>query len=309
VLTVTLNPTLDVATRVKRLVHREKLRCESEAEQVGGGGINVAQVLHSFGTQCIAALTSGGWRGKEIERRLASDGISCLSMPIAAESRQCFTVYETSTSQEYRFILPGPTLTESEAQDCLERIAEAASRSDWLVLSGSLPPGVPPDFYYQILKRVASLEIHTAIDTSGQALAHALQSPVSLIKPSREELSQLLGRELQGFDQYLNACRELIHAKGVGTIALSLGGEGALVCQQGLELQVGTLPVKVTSTVGAGDSFLAGLVWSSIQGLPLEKACQIATATAAEALQTQGKLMFNRQSILDRALAVPVRQL
>ncbi|AWB35392.1 phosphofructokinase [Orrella marina] len=229
ILTVTMNPTLDVATRVERLVNHEKLRCDSEAEQVGGGGINVAQVAYSLGARSTAAFTAGGWRGNEIERRLKDDGIDCLAMHIAGESRQCFTVYETSTAQEFRFILPGPSLSENEWQGCLTQIVEAAQSMHWLVLSGSLPPGVPSTFYKQVIDRVrhkGNNSVRIAVDTSGQALKDALTCELDLIKPSREELEQITGQSLTDLDSCLRAGRQLQRQNHIDTLAVSLGSKG-----------------------------------------------------------------------------------
>ena len=309
ILTVTMNPTLDVATRVERLLNHQKLRCETETEQVGGGGINVAQVVHSLGASCTAAFTSGGWRGKEIERRLLADGLDCLPLPIAQESRQCFTVYETSTQQEYRFILPGPTLSGQEWNQCLDQLTRAAMNSGWLIASGSLPPGVPADFYYQLLERVRAYPVKTALDTSGLALEQALQSDISLIKPSREELEQLIARPLATLDQCQTACQELLQRYRIETVALSLGAQGALIMQGDVCLHIEPLRVSVTSTVGAGDSFVGGMVWALAQGHELAQAARIATAAAAAALQTQGKLRFDRGSILRSASSVKVNRL
>lgn len=307
-----MNPTLDVATRVKRLVNHEKLRCESEAEQVGGGGINVAQVTHSLGAQSTAAFTSGGWRGNEISTRLLADGIRCLPMPIAGESRQCFTVYESSTNQEYRFILPGPTLSEQEWQQCLTDIVQAAQSADWLVLSGSLPPGVPADFYRRVVDRLGdrhARSMRVAVDTSGQALQEALQGELDLIKPSREELEQITGLTLITLQDCVAACQMLQASYRIHTIAVSLGEQGALVMRGDTCLNVSPLQVTVTSTVGAGDSFVGGFIWAISQNMDLADCARVATAAAAAALQTQGKLQFNSPDILDHARQVDVRPL
>lgn len=302
-----MNPTLDVATRVERLVNHQKLRCDTEAEQVGGGGINVAQVVRSLGAHSTAAFTSGGWRGKEIERRLIEDGIDCLAMPIEGESRQCFTVYETTTSQEFRFILPGPTLTMQEWTTCLAQIVWAADTMDWLVLSGSLPPGVPSDFYRQVIERVRQTpnnRTRIALDTSGQALKEALSCRLDLIKPSREELEQLTAKRLTTFEDCLVAARHLQNETQIRTIAVSLGSKGALIGQGTQWIRVEPLKVNVTSTVGAGDSFVGGFIWASTQGADLADCAGVATAAAAAALQTQGKLQFDASAILKQAKQV-----
>ena len=297
-LTVTLNPTLDVATWVDRLIDHEKLRCDQEIEQVGGGGINVAQVLHSFGAQCQALLTSGGYRGQEIVEKLQDDGIDCLAVEITQTSRQCFTVYEKTTHREYRFILPGPALCEMDSDHVLAQVMQHLP-TKWLVLSGSLPPGVSIDFYARVIKsaRAINPDLKFLVDAAGPALKHAITAGVNLVKPSLKEFEWLTGQTLKDQSACVNAARSYVMHGQIECVALSLGAEGAIAVNRQEALAVKALPVEVTSTVGAGDSFAAGLLWGLSNNSGLHKALTIATATAASALQTQGKLQFNASDV------------
>ena len=297
-LTVTLNPTVDVATWVDQLIDHEKLRCDKEVEQVGGGGVNVAQVLHWFGGQCQALLTAGGYRGQEIVHKLQEDGIDCLPVPITQTSRQCFTVYEKKAQHEYRFILPGPSLSDTEIDSVIAFILQHLPNK-WLVLSGSLPVGVPDDFYARVIKRARDLapEIKFLVDAPGPILKHAIAAGVNLIKPSLKEFEWLTGQTLKNQSQRVGAAREYVTHGQIECVALSLGAEGAIAVTKQEALAAAALPVAVTSTVGAGDSFAAALLWALSNNNNLHQALSIATATAATALQTQGKLQFDAAAI------------
>ncbi len=308
VLTVTLNPTLDIATSVDRLIDHEKLRCSPEQEQIGGGGINVAQVLHAFGADVQALLTTGGYRGQEIERHLIGDGLHFLSVAITEESRQCFTVYERTTDREFRFILPGPTLSELDAEQILSQIEQNLPQQ-WLVLSGSLAPGLPDDFYAQVIDR-ARLKHPTLkilVDAAGAPLKQALRQGIDVIKPSLTEFEALKGSSFPDLIECVSFARELIKTAQVKVVALTLGAQGALMINATDVFKVDALAVTVTSTVGAGDSFVGGLLWSLTNGSSLQQAAAIGTATSAAALQTQGKLGFDPTTILAASTRVLMR--
>jgi 6-phosphofructokinase 2 len=309
-LTVTLNPTLDVSTSVARLIDHEKLRCQGEREQVGGGGINVAQVIHSLGAHCQAYLPCGGFRGQDIVKRLQADGMDCLLSGIDQENRQCFTVYESETGHEYRFILPGPTFSNSEWQDAIRTITQHLP-SEFLVLSGSLPPGVPDHFYAELIEQVRAQQTdwRMVVDTSGEPLALALAAGVHMIKPSREEFCRLVGHTPSNDVAFVQLCKQLIKQGRTQLIALTLGQAGSLVITADQAIKIHPLPVKVTSTVGAGDSFVGGFIWALAQNMEIAAAARIGTAAATAALQTQGKLQFEKALILSMSQAVRLQML
>ena len=298
---------MDVSTTVSRLLDHQKLRCSSEQEQVGGGGINVAMVTQSLGSNVGAFWPIGGWRGKEILDRLVRDGIQSINTPIAQENRQCFTVYETETQHEYRFVLPGPTLSETEQAACLSSILAHLPRQ-FLVLSGSLPLGVEPDFYATVIHAVRQRNprLRIVVDTSGPALSAALAAGVFLFKPSREEFVALTGQTQGSLLDDVARCRDLIRAGSAQIVALTMGAEGSLVVSEGLAMRVPALKVNVTSTVGAGDSYVGGFIHAYAQTDDLAHAAKLGTAAAAAALQTQGKLAFDTiqiQKLADQVVA------
>lgn len=310
ILTVTLNPTLDVSTSVDRLVNHVKLRCSPEQEQVGGGGINVAHVVHSLGGRCQAMLPTGGTRGEEIAQRLHASGLPVVAAPIAQQNRECFNVFETGTGHEYRFVLPGPTLSQQEQQACIESILQSLPNR-FLVLSGSLPPGVPDGFYAQIVESVRDRApaIKVVVDASGAALQHALDAGVYLIKPSREEFEALTQTSQTSPAQTVSLCQSLIASGRVHVVALTLGDRGSVIVTAQQAWQVKPLAVEVTSTVGAGDSFVGGLIWSLTHSDDWVRAAGVATACAGAALQTQGALRFDASTVMHSSQGVEVQPL
>jgi len=311
VLTVTMNPTLDISTSVDALVNHVKLRCSPEREQVGGGGINVAHVIHCLGADCQAMLPVGGTRGQEITARLRGCAIPLVTTTIAEQNRECFNVFETSTGHEYRFVLPGPKLTSVEQAAAIRTIVENLP-TQFLVLSGSLPPGLSDDFYAQVIRaaRAKAPALRIVADTSGTPLIHALEAGVFMFKPSREEFAALVnpatdtGTDTTADD--IKRCRALINQGKARVVSLTLGDKGALIVTDQHAWQVSPLPVPISSTVGAGDSFVGGMVWSLLNTDDLGQAARVATACAAQALQTQGALQFDAQTVLLMSEAVEI---
>jgi len=310
VLTVTLNPTLDVSTSVPKLIDHIKLRCSSEHEQVGGGGINVANVIASLGGNCQAMLPVGGLRGQQILSHLQANGIDCISTAIEQANRQCFTVYETDTGHEFRFVPPGPTLSGAEQEACIEVILQNLPRR-FLVLSGSLPGGLADDFYARVITRVRQSlpRLPIVVDTSGAALAHALKAGVFAFKPSREEFAELTGQTPEQPGDCIEACRKWIADGSTELVAVTLGAQGAVLVSATGAWHAEPLPVTVTSTVGAGDGFVGGLVWSLLRSHDLPRATRIGTAAAAQALQTQGELRFKADQVLANSAQVVLNAL
>ena len=296
ILTLTLNPALDVSTAVDRVEPVHKLRCSAEQLHPGGGGVNVARVAQRLGSPVLAMFPSGGLVGQALQRLLSAEGIAQQPIAIAQETRQNFSVHETSTGQDFRFVLPGPTLSPTEWEDCMTACLDRVPQSSLVVLSGSLPRGAPDDCYAQWIQRIRSLNRRVILDASGPALRAALEQGVQLVKPSLRELAELCGRELHTPDEQLSAAQALVHSGQAQVVALSLGESGALVVTKSAQWRAPALPVEVKSTIGAGDSFLGGWLhgWQQLPHLDLfhpdrvEQAFRWAMATAASSVSSLG---------------------
>jgi 6-phosphofructokinase 2 len=284
ILCLTMNPSVDLATETERVVPTHKLRCSDTLHDAGGGGINVARVLARMGGHCTALCPTGGSTGQWLQARMAQEGMHGIFLPIAGETRVSFTVHEQATGAEYRFVMPGPTLSEAEWQACLDHLWHLPDFPDVLVASGSLPPGVPPDFDARLARLCRERGARLVIDTSGPALAAALAEGVYLVKPNLRELSELSGQALETPEQWEAAARALVSNGQAEVVALTLGHLGALLVTRDGAWRAPPLPIQVASAVGAGDSFVGGMVWALQHHRPLTEAFAWGVAAGSAAL-------------------------
>ncbi|MBE7366012.1 1-phosphofructokinase family hexose kinase [Ramlibacter pallidus] len=301
ILTLTLNPAVDLSTRTAKVEPAHKMRCDAARVHPGGGGINVARVIARLGGSVNALYPAGGPTGERLRALLHDEHVPNEALTIAGETRESFSVVEEASGREYRFVLPGPALSPAEWQDCLDRTAAAARGCAFVVASGSLPPGVPQDAYGQLARRLAPMDVRLVLDTSGAALAGGLEARVHLFKPSLRELQELTGAALAGTRERIAACRAVIDRGQAKVVALSLGAGGALLVAAGEAWQAPALHVAVASTIGAGDSFLGALVLGMARGEPLERAFRSAMAASAAALLNAGTALCSPGD-LDRLL-------
>ncbi len=295
--TVTPNPALDLSTSVDQLVDAHKLRCDVPQVHPGGGGINVARVLHRLGAQVLALYPAGGATGERLHGLLCDEGVPDLRWAIAGETRESLTVHERTSGREYRFVLPGPALSGAEWMDGLNRLRHVSPAPAWVVASGSLPPGVAEDGHAQIARVAKAIGARMAVDSSGAALTAALAQGVWLVKPSLRELAELTHEDLTTPLQQRQAARQLIERGQAQMVALSLGSEGAMLVTADQCLHAAALSVPLRSTVGAGDSFLAALVWALDQQDDLRLALATAMAAGAAAVMSSGTALCQPQDV------------
>jgi len=295
--TLTLNPALDLQTAVDVVEPENKLRCDAPRQDAGGGGVNVARVIRRLGGRAPCLLPLGGPAGQALQSRLAAEGLEALVVPIAGETRQSFTVLDRSRQAEFRFVLPGPRLSAREVSALEQALERLDPRPGVLVLSGSLPPGFPPARLSRLAARLRRRGVRLALDASGEGLKAGLEAGVWMVKPNRKELGDCLGRELPDRDAQLAAARGLVAAGRAQWVALSLGQDGALLVGKGFAAYSPALPITPVSTVGAGDSFLAGLSWELSRGAAPEAALATAVAAASATLLSPGSGMARRTDI------------
>jgi 6-phosphofructokinase 2 len=288
IVTLTPNPAIDLSTSIDRVVPMRKLRCTAQRRDPGGGGVNVARVVKRFGGDVDAVFPIGGMTGQLLRRLVEDERIPNRVIEVDAETREDVSVTELSTGNQYRFVLPGMPLRESEWRRCLDVLAATQPPPKFIVGSGSLPPGVPNDFYAQAAGIARSLGAKFILDTSGAPLVAALQHGVYLIKPNLREMRDLAGMELVNQDDWIIAAREYINAGKVEIVALSLGHLGALLVTRDQALRSPALPIKPVSAVGAGDSFLGALVFSLAKGDSLADAFRLGVAAGSAALIHEG---------------------
>ncbi|HEY5280825.1 MAG TPA: 1-phosphofructokinase family hexose kinase [Pseudolabrys sp.] len=288
IVTLTINPAVDIFVNVARVEPTAKMRCSAPKRDPGGGGINVARVVHRLDGSVAAIYPTGGAIGKLLHRLLDREGIDSIVTPSHVETRENFTAFEQETGLQYRFVLPGSPLHPPEWEAVLDKLANLTGKPRIVVASGSVPPGVPDDIYADVARRVRKLGAKMVIDTSGPALAAALAEGVTLIKPNQNELSDFVGKGLDNDADRIAACRKLIDAGRTQMVALTLGEEGAILVTRERALRAEPMRIEVASAVGAGDSFLGGLVTALAKDAPLEEAFRLAVAAGSAAVMSPG---------------------
>lgn len=309
ILTVTMNPALDVTTSVGQVVAEHKMRCGATRLDPGGGGVNVSRAIRNLGGRSTAIYSAGGPTGQAYRQLLEEEGIAARVLRIAGSTRESFTVDETGTGAQFRFVLQGPELTEPEWQASLAAVAEDLPHGGYVVASGSLPPGVPTDFYARIARLAAARHARTIVDASGEALQAALQEGVFLVAPSRRELAELAGTALDDLPAQIAAARALIAKRRTTLVALTLGGAGAVLVSAESTLRLPAAPVTVRSAVGAGDAFLAGLVFALAAGRDLPEAFRTAAAAGAATAALPGTALCDAETVARLAHDLTVDEL
>lgn len=281
IVTLTVNPALDISTSTPRVVNEHKLSCGPSRIDPGGGGVNVARTIHRLGGEALAIYAVGGLTGATYRQLLEAEGVPSLAVPVAGMTRESFTVAETDSGEQFRFVLPGPELSETEWRGCLATLEGAIVPGGYVVASGSLPPGVPTDFYARVARLAHQHDARSIVDVSGEALDAALAEGVYLVKPSRRELSELVGRELTTEQSEVEAASELVSGGSAELVALTLGKAGAVLASASGVIRLPVPEVRVQSVVGAGDGFLGAFVWRLSQGRDPESAFRSAVAAGS----------------------------
>ena len=285
--TLTLNPTLDIAYTVSKLEHTDKLRAPPQIIDPGGGGINVARVFVRMGGNARCIYFSGGSTGVALDALLDLHQLVRERIAITGETRVSTVISEGSSGHEYRVVPAGPELTERECQACLDRIA--GIDCDFLVMSGSLPRGVPSDFYARAAAVAHSRGIRVVLDTSGPALAEGVEGGgLDLIKPNLKEFRELVGEDLHDKDAIGEAAQEIVARGRSRLVAVSMAERGGVLASEKGVVALDAPEVETKSAVGAGDSCLAAMVFGLASGMADADAFRLGIAAGAAALITPG---------------------
>ena len=288
IVTLTINPAVDIFVNVPRVEPTKKMRCSAPKRDPGGGGINVARAAQRLGADVAAIYPIGGQIGRLLQRLVEREGIDSVVTPSHVETRENFTAFEEDSGEQFRFVLPGSALHRAEWEACLEKLATLPETPKFVVASGSIPPGVPGDFYAHVARHAKKLGAKMVLDTSGHSLARALDEGVALIKPNQAELSEFVGSHLAQEKDFVAASRELIKAGRTEAVALTLGEDGALLVTATQAWRAAAMKIEVSSTVGAGDSFLGGMVAALAQDQTMPDAFRMAVAAGSAAVMSPG---------------------
>ena len=288
ILTLTLNPAIDLNTSVEAVVAERKLRCTAPTREAGGGGLNVARAIRNLGGSATAVVAIGGRTGDRLVELLAKESVAIHAVPVTGETRENVNVYEDASTLQYRFIMPGPAFDDEDCERVLQAFRAMDDDVDYVVASGSLPEGVAPEFYRRLAEELSVAGTKLIVDTSGPALQRTLGPGLFLIKPNIDEFRTLIGDEHAGDSQLEAGARRIIDGGGCSAILISLGSAGAmLVHGEGTE-RVTAPTVRIRSKVGAGDSTVAGIVLALARGADLVDAARFGVASGAAAVMTAG---------------------
>lgn len=286
IVTITLNPALDLASKTPVIGPQHKLRCDPPTFDAGGGGINVSRVCKRLGADTIAVAPLGGSFGSRLEALLDEEGINTRSVPIADGTRLSVTVTEEERGDNYRFVFPGPQLTDDEVDATLNAVEAEAANAAAVVVSGSFPRGRGKELLEALVSRLPNTKL--IIDTSGPALDAALQLPAYLVKPSARELAATVGRELRTEADIEEAADEVMASSPVESLLVSIGAGGAVLRSADGSARFRAPAVQVDSTVGAGDSMVAGIVVGLSRGLTLREAVALGVAAGTATCLSSG---------------------
>jgi len=282
IITITLNPAIDKSTSISELVPEKKIKCDRPKFEPGGGGINVSRVLQRLKNNSTAIYFEGGFSGKFFSQLVNDENIETIPIEIKSNTRENFIVFDEKTNLQYRFGMPGPEVNKNET-DQLIQVIEKIEEIDYLVLSGSMPTNFDENVISKIALICKNKNARFIVDTSGPALKNHLKENVFLIKPNINELASLAGLNSISIDDVPNVAKEIIASEKCEAICVSLGANGAMLITKNSKHHIVPPKVNTISTVGAGDSMLAGIVHKLSIGEDLPNAVKygVSCGTAA----------------------------
>lgn len=288
IITLTLNPVVDKSTTVAGIQPHIKLRCTSPDEYPGGGGINVSRALKRLGTDSLCMYMAGGPTGIRLEQLITREGLRQQLIPIDGCTRDNLAVLDTTTGLQYRFCIPGPNVSSTEWEQTLEHLNSRCREGDYLVASGKLPPGIPDNFYVRVSEICRKKGARLVLDTSGAALIKGATAGVFLLKPNLGELSTLCGVASITAETLEPLARNFMKTGNCEILVVSLGAKGSLWVTGDSLGYVAAPVVDQRSTIGAGDSMVAGMVMSHREGKSIEEMVRYGVACGTAATMRPG---------------------
>jgi 6-phosphofructokinase 2 len=273
-----------------------KMRCAPAHRDPGGGGINVARVLKRLGIDATAIFPAGGATGQLLADLLEREGVRSIVIPALNATREDLTIFDETTREQFRLVFPGAPLSDGEWQACLESLARITPAPAFIIASGSLPAGVPHDFFGKVAQ-ASKAHSRVIVDTSGPFLKPALEAGVYLIKPNLGEFQELAGISSADDAVLVDAGRRLLDRYRSEIIALSMGPAGALLITRDTVLRANGFPIEPISVSGAGDSFLGAMVGSLVNDGSLETALRYGVAGGSAALLTPGTELCRAEDV------------
>jgi 6-phosphofructokinase 2 len=303
ILTITFSPCIDKSTSTPSLIPDKKLHCNKPVLEPGGGGVNVARAIKKLGGETIAIFPSGGYTGLFFNQLVRDEKIPSVIIETLATLRENIIIREESSNRQYRFGMPSSRLTVAECSKIVEAIQSVEDVS-FIVVSGSIGPDVPENIFEQIANIAKQKNAKLVVDTSGEALRHAIKENIYFIKPSIHELASLVNKSQLLSSEIEMAARQVLENSCCENIIVSMGNAGAMLVTKTNHFRVAAPLVEVVSTVGAGDSMVAGILFSLSKGQSFEEALLYGVAAGTAATMNAGTGLCKKEDTEKLMLAL-----
>ncbi|WP_166246515.1 1-phosphofructokinase [Paenibacillus turpanensis] len=308
VITVTMNPALDKTVLVDQFVYGQLNRIKESRIDAGGKGINVAKVLKHFEVEAEAWGLSAGYPGKMLKNKLDALGISSVFIEADGETRTNTKVVDSSSKVTTELNEPGFHANEQLLAKFLNQFEQQVSTASVVVLGGSLPPGAPADYYYKLASKAKEQGVLVVLDADGEAFAEGLKAAPYAVKPNIHELETYFGSVFKNTEEVLAAARQLL-SMGIRVVQISMGGDGSILVGEEGAFQATPFPIEPISTVGAGDSMVAAMVYGLLQQLGLEEMARICSAAGTVTASKPGTEVCTLQEVLQNKHLVSITRL
>lgn len=260
IVTLTINPAIDRNVSADRLVFEDRGYILDTSESAGGRGINASRVIHSFGGKTLAIVPSGGKSGSKFDKLLKAGGFPVETVAIKQELRTNLTISDKH-GLTVKLNEVGPAISPKELNLIQEVVAASLSKATWLMICGSIPPGVSPHFYNGLIELARKKKVRTLLDTDGDPLLHGLEAQPTTVTPNQQEAERLLNRALITRTHFMEAAQR-IHAMGADSVLLSLGSRGVVAVSSAGMFEAIPPRIDAVCPIGAGDAMAAAYVWS-----------------------------------------------
>ncbi|MDI6827328.1 MAG: 1-phosphofructokinase [Armatimonadota bacterium] len=305
---VTLNPALDKTVYIDRLLPHDANRIRKIEVDAGGKGVNASRVLNELGSPTVALGFVGGKTGSYIEHVLASEGVKTDFVRTAAETRTNICIQELADTPPTMLNEPGPNVTDEELEKLIAKVYEYASKSSMMIFGGSLATSVPEDIYRTLIAGISELGAKAILDSDGRPMLLGMEAQPFMIKPNRDEVKRLLGVDVKDFKDAVPAIDQLAD-KGIDVIVISMGSKGAVAGSAEGVWSAIPPKVKPISTIGSGDSMVAGIAHILSQGGSLDEALRWGTAAGAATAMTDGTEICKYHQVISLLDSVIIERL
>lgn len=297
VLTVTLNPSLDKTFNLDTFYKGKVNRTDNLRIDAGGKGINVSRALTNFKTANLAMSIIGGESGHHLKKLLLAEGVECDFLEVSGETRTNYKIFDRETGDTTDINEAGITMTDDIMNSFVDKYKKNLLSADYVVLAGSIPPKTDETIYKTLAEEAAKQNVKVILDAEGSKLSEGIKAMPFAIKPNIHEFEDLCGKKMKNRADILNGIKE-VHERGVELVVVSMGGDGAIFMQGNIAYKTRPLAMDRKSTVGCGDSVVAGICYCLINNFDLKKTAMICAAAGSVTASKDGTNMCTKEEVM-----------